>query len=1202
MRSGICERTKPCARDSHTAETCSPAATSSPGEATRVDADGETVGAEVVHTISATQRCSGGDWGRLASGGFAYAPQLPNGEWDAAACRTMLAGDDSCSTEWFTVASNNGACWCVPAGSDCAVLENYGYTFGTYHVTTASTPGLVDVPEALRIYENTWQNVPPGGELARSSLESVAAWCAVSTTVPGWLQMDLGSSRYVAQIVTRGRADSTATQWVTQYKVQHSTDGITFTEVPALFTGNSDKNTKVYATLPEPVLARYVRLVPTAWSIHACMRAAVIVAPPCREPEPEPEPPEPEPAPQPEPEPVVIPTQMVECQATLVPFSSRYTGDMACTGTEGDVCEYICSLGYEDMGDGFIICLPDGQFSDTAGCESSTADTGGTVSTTATVAVTSTIAATTAASVSTSVGTSAAASAGASAGGAGVSAGVSSGAGGAAGGAGGAGGGAGAGSGGAKFQGGDPLSLLFAVQFVAISGQIASPLGPVYRDFASSFAWANLQLDPPFFLKTADVNKYAIKGRNSLAERMREYKANSNWGRRMQAANATSYIDEASKEYLSTLGNTAADVFVGNLFYAVMIPLFLGIAHAGFFACVKAVIDSQIKSFKAATEALSSAQNRQDTPLPADMMPPMPQPFEVPAELSFSKLLVTIFLAAHMGLCQSSLNAMFAKDTPAGIFMLAVATFLLFPVGFIVYSTLTVRGVVGAGTLKWGRLLFSIPKDFEHGDLEFKPYLPRLSKSEAKKKAIQAGGEIAGGTSTSQKKLYANIKKTLAAGNVTDAIRMQGYWEASTTAANRILVIYGGLFSKATDLGYVFMCIEMSKKLLQICLLTLLDGEHAEAQLILLQVLTAAQLAFVLRKQVYNERIRNFVEPLIMLAQYCVFLVPLLFMLERYDEHTATVGMMGASAASVAIALLKELSSTVPTVLAQLTKLLSGSSNDDKSNSRRNMSGMLTKLNALPGGPQVLQYAASAIDEETQALIQTTVQKATTMLEQYTDGASESAKKWMKKTGDEIIQQAREHGEVDKVVPPVELFHRDGLIDVAEGSLKEELLKLDSSKDVKKLVKSQALNKKDPIAETKRKFSELCEEYVLVLVRPELQPAVSGNVDALEIPAEVPVKKQDIKEFAIDLCETYARKHVHEQFIKAYNKAEEKVITLCGVGTASDDPESGSDELRYSNPLAEAADDMQDKAVGKAEEKVDEEGAKAKKKNKKKKK
>ena len=40
-----------------------------------------------------------------------------------------------------------------------------------------------------------------------------------------------------------------------------------------------------------------------------------------------------------------------------------------------------------------------------------------------------------------------------------------------------------------------------------------------------------------------------------------------------------------------------------------------------------------------------------------------------------------------------------------------------------------------------------------------------------------------------------------------------------------------------------------------------------------------------------------------------------------------------------------------------------------------------------------------------------------------------------------------------------------------------------------------ALKKSDDIAETKRKFSELCEEYVIVLARPELHPAVAKNVD-----------------------------------------------------------------------------------------------------------
>ena len=65
--------------------------------------------------------------------------------------------------------------------------------------------------------------------------------------------------------------------------------------------------------------------------------------------------------------------------------------------------------------------------------------------------------------------------------------------------------------------------------------------------------------------------------------------------------------------------------------------------------------------------------------------------------------------------------------------------------------------------------------------------------------------------------------------------------------------------------------------------------------------MTAAQLAFVLRKQVYIERIRNIVEPLVMLAQYCVFLVPLLFLLDQCDEHTATVGAMGAAAAPMVL-------------------------------------------------------------------------------------------------------------------------------------------------------------------------------------------------------------------------------------------------------------------------------------------------------------
>jgi hypothetical protein len=269
-------------------------------------------------------------------------------------------------------------------------------------------------------------------------------------------------------------------------------------------------------------------------------------------------------------------------------------------------------------------------------------------------------------------------------------------------------------------------------------------------------------------------------------------------------------------------------------------------------------------------------------------------------------------------------------------------------------------------------------------------------------------------------------------------------------------------------------------------------------------------------------------------------------------------------------------------VMNQLLKLISGPSDDEKSNTRRDLSAKLMRAQSL--SPDMLQYAGATVDEETLALIKSMAQKTVSMLEEYATGASSAAAKWLKSTGDELIRQARELGELEKVAPPVEVFHRDGLIAVAEGTLQELLLQMDDSKDFKKLLKSMALKSADPIADTKRKFSELCEEYVLRLVRPEIEPVVSQNVDSLEIPAEVPVKKKEIAEFAMELCETYVRKHVNEQFIAAYNATEKKLIELCGVGNASDDPDD--DAIVCVNPMNEAleeavesvADDLTDEA------------------------
>ena len=85
----------------------------------------------------------------------------------------------------------------------------------------------------------------------------------------------------------------------------------------------------------------------------------------------------------------------------------------------------------------------------------------------------------------------------------------------------------------------------------------------------------------------------------------------------------------------------------------------------------------------------------------------------------------------------------------------------------------------------------------------------------------------------------------------------QGYWEATTPAAERVVQIWGTIFEKTTDVGILLMCIDITKRLLQAVLLVLLGDEHAEAQLCLLLLITLGQLGFVVKSQAYNERQRN---------------------------------------------------------------------------------------------------------------------------------------------------------------------------------------------------------------------------------------------------------------------------------------------------------------------------------------------------------
>jgi len=106
-------------------------------------------------------------------------------------------------------------------------------------------------------------------------LDSKSAWVAGKKAAGQWMQIDLGKVTAVAGVVTQGRVGSN--QFVTEFSVEISFDGISFTGIPNWTSGNTDGTTHV-TKLFSTVRTRYVRLLITAFKGYPSMRAAVIKA------------------------------------------------------------------------------------------------------------------------------------------------------------------------------------------------------------------------------------------------------------------------------------------------------------------------------------------------------------------------------------------------------------------------------------------------------------------------------------------------------------------------------------------------------------------------------------------------------------------------------------------------------------------------------------------------------------------------------------------------------------------------------------------------------------------------------------------------------------------------------------------------------------------------------------------------------------
>lgn len=101
------------------------------------------------------------------------------------------------------------------------------------------------------------------------------SWCASENDDSQWIQVCLGSVKRVVRIATKGRYDNP--QWVTQYKVHYSCNGIDWSVADSdrVFHGNQDVSSVVSNEIMEPFFARTVRLVPIAWHNHISMKFEV---------------------------------------------------------------------------------------------------------------------------------------------------------------------------------------------------------------------------------------------------------------------------------------------------------------------------------------------------------------------------------------------------------------------------------------------------------------------------------------------------------------------------------------------------------------------------------------------------------------------------------------------------------------------------------------------------------------------------------------------------------------------------------------------------------------------------------------------------------------------------------------------------------------------------------------------------------------
>eukprot|EP00928_Gymnodinium_smaydae_P092406 TRINITY_DN76278_c0_g1_i1.p1 TRINITY_DN76278_c0_g1~~TRINITY_DN76278_c0_g1_i1.p1 ORF type:complete len:358 (-),score=98.44 TRINITY_DN76278_c0_g1_i1:169-1242(-) len=129
------------------------------------------------------------------------------------------------------------------------------------------------VPDAAISASSYFMNNPRHGlgQMWRCRIDNTdSAWRANVDSQNQCVRWDFGGVRQLVRVHTKGSA--VEDQWVTEYDLSYSEDGVTWTRLGKTFLANEDRDSVAEVVLDPPIRASSVRLHPLAWHEHISLR------------------------------------------------------------------------------------------------------------------------------------------------------------------------------------------------------------------------------------------------------------------------------------------------------------------------------------------------------------------------------------------------------------------------------------------------------------------------------------------------------------------------------------------------------------------------------------------------------------------------------------------------------------------------------------------------------------------------------------------------------------------------------------------------------------------------------------------------------------------------------------------------------------------------------------------------------------------